>query len=80
MDTQLSRLQTFDRFPLRYISASELASDGFYYTQKEAFVKCFRCNWIVDCLDLLESVVKTHRRQNPQCGKRRHYVSDGWND
>lgn len=73
---ELDRLQTFDTFPLRYISASQLASDGFVYV-KGTFVKCYRCNAIIDCLQM-QTVKQRHKQFNPSCGARRHHVDDGW--
>lgn len=62
-----NRLKTFENWPLRFISAENMAKAGFYYTGIHDRVSCYFCHEIFDVWTQDEDPYEEHVLRSPSC-------------
>lgn len=64
---ETDRLKTFEEWPIPFINKIDLASSGFYYTNRRDIVKCIYCQVEVGCWVEHDSPDFEHERHSPMC-------------
>jgi len=71
MNYELHRLYTFNNSLWKPSSAKQsalvLARIGFYYSGSQHIVICYKCLCQINCSELDESPIATHRQLSPSC-------------
>ncbi|XP_058066267.1 death-associated inhibitor of apoptosis 1-like [Anopheles bellator] len=67
LNKEVCRVATFTGWPVSFISPSELARYGFYYTGSEDTVKCSFCRIEISMWEEHDNVIEEHLRWSPRC-------------
>uniref|UniRef100_A0A8C3TA55 BIR protein n=1 Tax=Chelydra serpentina TaxID=8475 RepID=A0A8C3TA55_CHESE len=67
MSTEDARLCTFQTWPLTFLSPTDLAKAGFYYTGPGDKVACFTCGGQLSNWEPKDNAMSEHRRYFPSC-------------
>ncbi|XP_008176870.2 inhibitor of apoptosis protein-like isoform X2 [Chrysemys picta bellii] len=67
MSTEDARLCTFQTWPLTFLSPTDLAKAGFYYTGPGDKVACFTCGGQLSNWEPKDNAMSEHRRYFPNC-------------
>ncbi|XP_069495171.1 inhibitor of apoptosis protein-like isoform X3 [Ambystoma mexicanum] len=67
LSTEEARLSTYRTWPLPFLSPTELAKAGFYYTGPGDRVTCFTCGGQLNNWEPKDNALSEHRRHFPSC-------------
>uniref|UniRef100_A0A8C8SWB5 RING-type E3 ubiquitin transferase n=1 Tax=Pelusios castaneus TaxID=367368 RepID=A0A8C8SWB5_9SAUR len=67
MSTEDARLYSFQAWPLTFLSPTDLAKAGFYYTGPADKVACFTCGGQLSNWEPKDNAMSEHRRHFPNC-------------
>ncbi|QOD39974.1 iap-3 [Matsumuraeses phaseoli granulovirus] len=67
MENEEARLLTFDGWPLTYLSAAQLAKNGFYYLGRSDEVRCAFCKVEIMRWAQGDDPAEDHKKWAPQC-------------
>lgn len=67
LSTEEARLSTFKAWPLPFLSPTDLAKAGFYYTGPGDRVTCFTCGGQLNNWEPKDNALSEHRRHFPSC-------------
>ncbi|XP_025070473.1 inhibitor of apoptosis protein-like [Alligator sinensis] len=67
MSTEDARLRTFQMWPLTFLSPTDLAKAGFYYTGPADKVACFTCGGQLSNWEPKDNAMSEHQRHFPNC-------------
>ncbi|KAK9754676.1 Inhibitor of Apoptosis domain [Popillia japonica] len=68
MNSEASRLETFDNWPTAAaVSPGKIARAGFFYTKHNLTVECFSCHVQITEWNYDDQVMAKHRLLSPQC-------------
>lgn len=62
-----ARLDSFENWPVSYISTADLAAAGFYYTKQIDRVRCFECNAEICRWEEGDNPMTEHQRWGGRC-------------
>lgn len=66
-----TRLQTFQDWPISFISPTDLAKAGFFYIHRSDQVKCAWCQRVIGEWEVSDDPVTEHLKFSPACPKAR---------
>lgn len=62
-----NRLKTYNKWPLKFITADKLAKAGFYYTGIKDKVKCLYCSIYLEYWGKNDDPYIKHKLLSPHC-------------
>lgn len=69
MDEEQNRINSFENFPKRFLSAEQMAKSGFYYSGEADIVCCIYCNVRIGNWEEGDDPDADHTRWSPFCNR-----------